>query len=136
MGLDYDMQLLMSGIINVTQLVGVCTSVWTMDALGRRTLLLWGAALMGISHIIIAALVGIYSDNWPAHRTQGWVSVAFLFVYMLAFGGTWGSVGWALPAGMIRLSTEIKALLTRNRGLFFLPPGEGCGAFHLRELVF
>lgn len=107
MGLDYDMQLLMSGIINVTQLVGVCTSVWTMDALGRRTLLLWGAAIMGISHIIIAALVGIYSDNWPAHRTQGWVSVAFLFLYMLAFGGTWGSVGWALPAGMIRLSTDI-----------------------------
>jgi MFS family permease len=99
MGLEYDMQLLMGGIINVTQLVGVVTSVWTMDSLGRRPLLLIGAAIMGISHIIIAALVGIYSDNWPAHRPQGWTSVAFLFLYMLAFGGTWGSVGWALPSG-------------------------------------
>ncbi|KAL4986502.1 general substrate transporter [Aspergillus falconensis] len=109
MGLDYDMQLLMSGIINVTQLVGVCTSLWTMDALGRRPLLLWGAAIMGISHVIIAALVGIYSDNWPAHRTQGWTSVAFLFVYMLAFGATWGSVGWALPSVAEVFSSFLRA---------------------------
>ncbi|KAI9374446.1 general substrate transporter [Aspergillus egyptiacus] len=98
MGLEYDMQLLMSGIINVTQLVGAVTSIWTMDGLGRRPLLLWGAAVMGISHIIIAVMVGLYSDNWPAHRTQGWVSVAFLFLYMLAFGASWGPVAWAMPA--------------------------------------
>ncbi|CBF87149.1 sugar porter family MFS transporter [Aspergillus nidulans FGSC A4] len=120
MGLDYDMQLLMSGIINVTQLVGVCTSLWTMDALGRRPLLLWGAAIMGISHVIIAALVGIYSDNWPAHRTRGWTSVAFLFVYMLAFGATWGSVGWALPAEVFSSFLRAKgvALATCGTWLF------------------
>ncbi|KAL2867426.1 sugar porter family MFS transporter [Aspergillus lucknowensis] len=120
MGLEYDMQLLMSGIINVTQLVGVVTSVWTMDALGRRPLLLWGAAIMGISHIIIAALVGIYSDNWPAHRTQGWTSVAFLFLYMLAFGGSWGSVGWALPAEVFSSFLRAKgvALSTCGSWLF------------------
>lgn len=101
MGLEYDMQLLMSGILNVLQLVGVVTSVWTMDALGRRPLLLWGAAIMGISHIIIAVLVGLFSDNWEAHRPQGWVCVAFLFVYMIAFGGSWGPVAWAVPSGML-----------------------------------
>jgi len=92
MGLDYDMQLIMSGILNVMQLVSVSTSVFTMDSLGRRSLLLWGSVLMAISHIIIAALVGIYSDNWPAHRAQGWTSVAFLLFYMLAFGASWGPV--------------------------------------------
>ncbi|KAL4972862.1 general substrate transporter [Aspergillus desertorum] len=120
MGLDYDMQLLMSGIINVTQLVGVCTSLWTMDAVGRRPLLLWGAAIMGVSHVIIAALVGIYSDNWPAHRAQGWTSVAFLFVYMLAFGATWGSVGWALPSEVFSSFLRAKgvALATCGTWLF------------------
>ncbi|KAL3472391.1 general substrate transporter [Aspergillus californicus] len=98
MGLEYDMQLLMSGILNVLQLVGVVTSVWTMDSLGRRPLLLWGAAIMGISHIVIAVLVGLFSDNWEAHRPQGWVCVAFLFVYMIAFGGSWGPVAWAVPS--------------------------------------
>lgn len=107
MGLDTDMQLLMSGILNVTQLVGVCTSVWTMDTLGRRWLLLSGALLMTVCHVIIAVLVGLFSDNWPAHTAEGWASVAMLLLYMLGFGATWGPVGWSLPSGMP-----------------FLPPGD------------
>ncbi|EAW11251.1 putative MFS monosaccharide transporter [Aspergillus clavatus NRRL 1] len=110
MGLDYDMQLLMSGILNVTQLVGVMTSVWTMDSLGRRVLLLWGAFFMMISHVIIAALVGVFSDDWPGHRTQGWVSVAFLLFYMLSFGASWGPVPWALPSEVFPSSLRAKGV--------------------------
>ncbi|KAL4895131.1 general substrate transporter [Aspergillus ambiguus] len=110
MGLDYDQQLLMSGILNVTQLVGVSTSVWTMDSLGRRTLLLGGALGMTISHVIIAILVGLYSENWPAHRPQGWVSVAFLLVYMIAFGASWGPVGWAMPSEVFPSSLRAKGV--------------------------
>jgi MFS family permease len=99
MGLDYDLQLVMSGILNVTQLVGVATSIWTMDRFGRRPLLLIGSALMTVSHIIIAVLVGLFDKNWPAHRAQGWTSVAFLFFYMLSFGASWGPVPWSLPSG-------------------------------------
>lgn len=102
MGLDYSMQLLMAGIVNVGQLVGVTTSISTMDKFGRRALLLWGVAIMATCHIIIAVLVGLYSDNWPAHRGPGWASVALLLVYMISFGGSWGPVGWALPAGKQR----------------------------------
>ena len=83
MGQDYDMQLILSGILNVTQLVGVASSIWTMDRFGRRPLLLWGSIAMCISHVIISALVGLYDKDWPAHRGPGWASVAFLFVYML-----------------------------------------------------
>lgn len=107
MGLDTDMQLLMSGVLNVTQLVGVCTSVWTMDTLGRRWLLLGGALLMTICHAIIAVLVGLFSDNWPAHKAEGWASVAMLLLYMLAFGASWGPVGWSLPSGISLLSPGI-----------------------------
>ena len=45
MGLNYDMQLIMSGVLNITQLVGVATSVWTMEAFGGRPLLLIGFCL-------------------------------------------------------------------------------------------
>ena len=95
MGLDYSMQLIMSGVLNVTQvrssnatlmimfakarkLVGVSTSLWTMDRFGRRPLLLWGSFFMTISHLIIAILVGMYSNSWPSHRPAGWTSVAFV----------------------------------------------------------
>ncbi|GIJ99054.1 hypothetical protein Aspvir_001178 [Aspergillus viridinutans] len=110
MGLDYNMQLLMSGILNITQLVGVMTSVWTMDSLGRRVLLLWGALFMTISHVIIAILVGLFSNNWPAHRAQGWVSVAFLFFYMISFGASWGPVPWALPSEIFPSSLRAKGV--------------------------
>jgi MFS family permease len=137
MGLDYDMQLLMSGILNVTQLVGVITTVWTMDSLGRRFLLLWGALFMTICHVIIAILVGLYSDNWPAHRTQGWVSVALLLFYMISFGASWGPVGWAMPSGMFHKYQTVFGVGTNRiyRGVSVLPPCEGCCAFHLLQLA-
>lgn len=88
MGLNYSLQLIMSGVLNIVQLVGVTTSLWTMDRFGRRPLLLWGSFMMTLSHFIIAILVGKFSSNWPAHRAAGWVSVAFLLFYMLSFGAT------------------------------------------------
>lgn len=92
MGLDYSLQLIMSGVLNVTQLLGVITSLWTMDRFGRRPLLLWGSMFMTLSHLIIAILVGKFSNDWPGHRAAGWVSVAFLLFYMLSFGASWGPV--------------------------------------------
>ncbi|KAI8407701.1 hypothetical protein FOFC_13142 [Fusarium oxysporum] len=98
MGLDFDMQLIMSGVLNVTQLIGVLSSLWTMDRFGRRGILLWGSFLMFVPHLIIAVLVGRFSDDWPSHTAEGWTSVAFLLFYMLAFGASWGPVPWAMPA--------------------------------------
>lgn len=92
MGLDHNMQLVMSGVLNIVQLVGVSSSVWSMDRLGRRPLLLWGSMLMATSHLVIAVLVGKYSEAWASHRTEGWLSVAFLLFFMLSFGASWGPV--------------------------------------------
>ncbi|RSL37933.1 hypothetical protein CEP53_015345, partial [Fusarium sp. AF-6] len=55
MGLNFDMQLTMSGVLNVTQLIGVFTSLWTLDRFGRRSILLLGSVLMFIAHVIIPA---------------------------------------------------------------------------------
>ncbi len=60
------------------QLVGVLTSIWTIDGVGRRPILLWGSLFMTISHLVIAVLVGRFSSDWPAHRSAGWVGVAFV----------------------------------------------------------
>ncbi|EAT80651.2 hypothetical protein SNOG_12239 [Parastagonospora nodorum SN15] len=98
LGQNYEMQLLLSGIINCTQLVGVATSLWTMDRFGRRPLLLIGAGLMFICHLIIAVLVGKFGDRWASYAVEGWVAVAFLFFYMFSFGATWGPVPWAMPS--------------------------------------
>ncbi|KAI9810837.1 MAG: hypothetical protein M1827_006044 [Pycnora praestabilis] len=125
MGLDYDMQLIMSGVLNITQLVGVSTSLWTLDRFGRRPLLLWGSLGMFLSHLIIAILVGKFSKDWPSHRPEGWTSVAFLLFYMISFGASWGPVPWALPS-------EIFPSSLRAKGGLITPPlveNTGYGAY-------
>ncbi|KAF2144680.1 uncharacterized protein K452DRAFT_266697 [Aplosporella prunicola CBS 121167] len=110
MGQDYDMQLVLAGVLNVAQLVGVASSIWTMDKVGRRPLLLGGSLVMFIAHLIIAVLVGKFDKDWPAHKPEGWASVAFLFVYMLAFGASWGPVPWAMPAEIFPSSLRAKGV--------------------------
>ncbi|KAK5113503.1 hypothetical protein LTR62_003372 [Meristemomyces frigidus] len=110
MGLNHSMQLIMSGVLNITQLLGVTTSVWTMDRFGRRPLLLLGSMVMFLSHVVIAGLVGGYGADWSAHRTEGWTSAAFLFIYMAAFGASWGPVPWAMPAEIFPSSLRAKGV--------------------------
>lgn len=110
MGLNFNMRLIMSGVLNVTQLIGVISSLWTMDRFGRRTLLLTGSVFMFIAHLIISVLVGKFSDNWPAHRAEGWASVAMLLFFMLAFGASWGPVPWALPSEIFPSSLRAKGV--------------------------
>ncbi|KAK1468037.1 hypothetical protein CCUS01_06741 [Colletotrichum cuscutae] len=110
MGLGHNMQLIMSGVLNCVQFVGVIPSLWTMDRFGRRSLLLTGAVGMTISQAVIAILVGLYSNDWPSHTTQGWVSVAFLLMYMFVFGATWGPVPWALPSEVFPSSLRAKGV--------------------------
>lgn len=114
------MQLILSGVLNVTQLVGVSTSVWTMDRFGRKPLLMIGSFFMFISHFIIAVLVGLFSSDWAHNRVQGWVSAGFLFAYMLSFGASWGPVPWAYPAEIFPSSLRAKgvALSTCGNWLF------------------
>jgi hypothetical protein len=116
MGLDYEMQLTMSGVLNVCQVVACLWSLWGMDRFGRRKLLLGGGVCMVsdhilvasrnrclnpffalswltfsqfLSHFIIAILVGLYHNSWPTHTAAAWTSVAFLLFFMLTFGATW-----------------------------------------------
>ena len=110
LGQDHSMQLILSGVLNITQLVGVASSIWTMDRFGRRPLLLCGSAAMFASHLIIAVLVGKFSNDWQHHRPEGWASVAFLFFYMLSFGASWGPVPWAMPAEIFPSSLRAKGV--------------------------
>ena len=96
MGLEYNMQLIMSGVLNCVQLVGVASSLWTMDRIGRRPLLLWGSMVMFLSHLIISILVGKISHDWPSYRLEGWTSVAMLLIYMLGFGASWVSIRYQI----------------------------------------
>uniref|UniRef100_D8PUG1 Major facilitator superfamily (MFS) profile domain-containing protein n=2 Tax=Schizophyllum commune (strain H4-8 / FGSC 9210) TaxID=578458 RepID=D8PUG1_SCHCM len=73
-------------------------------------MLLWGSLICLLSHVIIASLVGAFHTNWPAHPAGGWAGVAFISVYMVAFGTSWGPIAWAMPSEVFPGSIRAKGV--------------------------
>lgn len=110
MGLDYEMQLTMSGVLNICQVVACIWSLWGMDRFGRRKLLLVGGVGMFIAHFVIAVLVGLFNGKWDNNTGASWAAVAFLLFFMLVFGATWGPIPWAMPAEIFPSSLRAKGV--------------------------
>lgn len=78
LGQDYETSLILSGIINVGQLVGVIPALFFIDKLGRRGLAIWGALGMGAAHTVMAGIYGAFGNSWAEHKDAGWACVAFV----------------------------------------------------------
>jgi MFS family permease len=93
-----------------TGITGVVFFVSTLPAMavGRTPMLLVGSVVMFISMIIAGVMVAKFRHDWPGHATEGWVVVAFIWVYVGAFGATWGPVSWTLVSEIFPLSIRAK----------------------------
>ncbi|RSH89702.1 hypothetical protein EHS25_002253 [Saitozyma podzolica] len=98
LGLDYELQLTLAGVLNITQFVAVLIAFVLLDRVGRRPMLLAGSVCVAISHAIVAAMIATYSYNWTIHKVPAWVGVGFIFGVMLCYGIGWGPVPWTLSA--------------------------------------
>jgi len=98
LGLSYHLQLIMSGVLNIAQFVGVVSSLWTIDRFGRRKLLLLGSLAIFSANLVIFTQVHQFSPNWASHQSGTWLSVSCLIFYMVSFGASRGPVPWAIPA--------------------------------------
>lgn len=78
LGQEYETSLILSGMINVGQFVGVVPAMLYIDKLGRRGLAIWGAVGMCVSHAIMAGIYGAYGKSWSEHAGAGWACVAFV----------------------------------------------------------
>ncbi|BDD62631.1 hypothetical protein MAP00_007593 [Monascus purpureus] len=76
MGLSDDLSKIVSGALNVGQLVATASCFFIIDHVGRRPLAILGGIGSMVPYIIMAVLFGMYSDDWPAHRAAGWGCVA------------------------------------------------------------
>jgi sugar porter (SP) family MFS transporter len=98
LGLDYSMQITMSGVLNVVQMVATCSAFFTLDRLGRRPPLLFGSIGNTISHVIVAIMIARFSGDWANHQGPAWTGVTFILIFMFCFGVGWSPVPWAMPA--------------------------------------
>lgn len=92
------MSLILSGMINICQLVGACVVITILDKLGRRKLAIGGGIAMGVPHAILAGLVATYNTSWTENAGVAWFAVALVYIYVLMYSVTYGPLGWCLPA--------------------------------------
>ncbi|KAG7571074.1 hypothetical protein FFLO_01038 [Filobasidium floriforme] len=98
LGLDYERRLSLSGIMNVVQLVAVMIALVYIERFGRKTWLFIGSIGMTLSHVVVAGMIGRYSDHWSSHPIQAWIGVGAIFTFVFTFGLSFGPMGWLIPA--------------------------------------
>ncbi|HAK95020.1 MAG TPA: hypothetical protein DCM87_08465 [Planctomycetes bacterium] len=89
-GTKDDAALLQTVVVGVVNISFTVVAIWTVDRLGRRPLMMAGAAGMGVSLAALGAAA--YLD-----RTEGWVLV-FILGYIASFALSVGPVTWVILA--------------------------------------
>ncbi|KAI8344179.1 general substrate transporter [Chlamydoabsidia padenii] len=102
--------LLATGVIGIINFLSTFITVLFLDKFGRKKFLLVASVGLSISMIIVACIVGKFEDDWPNHTKEGWVAVAFIYIYIANFAYSWGPIGWVIPAEIFPLSARSKAM--------------------------
>ncbi|TKX22683.1 sugar transporter-like protein 19 [Elsinoe australis] len=99
-----------SGLNNITYMFATLICVFTLDRIGRRWTLYWGAVGQGICCFAAGGLsYAVMNETGSKQAHVGGAAVFFVFLYTAIFGATWLTVPWLYPA-------EIFPLQVRARG--------------------
>ena len=98
-------------LINVaTSIVNVFMTLpgmWGVERFGRRSLLLYGAAVMCICEYLVAIIgVTISVDNNSGQQAL----IALVCIYIAAFASTWGPGAWIVIGEIFPLSVRAKGI--------------------------
>ncbi|KAL4877970.1 general substrate transporter [Aspergillus karnatakaensis] len=110
LGQDRDTSLILSGMINIVQLVGGIPILIYLDRVGRRTLAIAGGIAMAIPHLVMSGLMNRFSSDWPSNRGIAWFCVALIYLYVLAYAASYGPLAWVLPAEVFPSSKRAKGV--------------------------
>ncbi|KAI6871240.1 general substrate transporter, partial [Hortaea werneckii] len=83
--------------------------VFTLDRIGRRWTLWWGAAGQAITLFCAGGLAYATQHSTGSHKEHvGGAAVFFVFLYTAIFGATWLTVPWLYPAEIFPLQIRAK----------------------------
>ncbi|KAK9347045.1 hypothetical protein V1522DRAFT_402902 [Lipomyces starkeyi] len=102
---------LLSGLNNIFYTLSTIVNAFTIDRIGRRWTLYWGAVGQAIT-MFLAGAFSRYHELNPADAGYGGLAATSIFVYTSIFGATWLVVPFLYP-------TEIFPLEVRARGNAF-----------------
>ncbi|KFY22448.1 hypothetical protein V493_06584 [Pseudogymnoascus sp. VKM F-4281 (FW-2241)] len=111
LGLDGNTtSLLATGVYGIVNCLSTLPALFFIDRVGRRPLLMCGAAGTFISLVIVGSIVGAYGDTLSENKAAGWVGIAFIYIYDINFSYSFAPIGWVLPSEIYPLSIRSKAI--------------------------
>ena len=100
--------LLATGVTGVVFLVCTLPAMVVIDKVGRKPMLQVGSAVMFITMVGAGIIVAKFRHDWANHSDAGWAAVSLIWIYVGAFGATWGPVSWTLVSEIFPLSIRAK----------------------------
>ncbi|KAJ5692397.1 hypothetical protein N7462_001820 [Penicillium macrosclerotiorum] len=111
LGLDGNTtSLLATGVYGIVNCLSTLPALFFIDKVGRRPLLMAGAAGTCISLVIVGGILGGYGSSLVRHKSAGWAGIAFIYIYDINFSYSFAPIGWVLPSEIFNLSVRSKAI--------------------------
>ncbi|KAK2599887.1 hypothetical protein N8I77_011607 [Diaporthe amygdali] len=112
-GYDSTKSAWISGLNNIFYMFATLICVFTLDRIGRRWTLYWGAVGQGIAMFLAGAFSRLGQDASNAGdsakaASYGAAAASFVFIFTSVFGATWLTVPWLYPAEIFPLQVRAK----------------------------
>ncbi|PSR92700.1 Sugar transport protein [Actinidia chinensis var. chinensis] len=108
LGFKDDASLYSAVITGAVNVISTVVSIYSVDKLGRRFLLLEAGVQMFFSQLVIAIVLGIkvkdHSTN--LHNSYAILVVIMVCTFVSAFAWSWGPLGWLIPSETFPLETR------------------------------
>ncbi|KAG2055373.1 D-xylose-proton symporter [Suillus hirtellus] len=108
--------LLATGAYGIVNMLATLLAIVLVDRVGRRPVLISGAAGCSICLAIIGSIVTIYGKDWPAHVVAAHIAIVFVYLYDAILSYSWTPMGWVI-------TSEIFPLHLRSSGMSITASG-------------
>jgi SP family xylose:H+ symportor-like MFS transporter len=102
LGASTDNALLQTVVVGLANLIFTFVAIATVDKLGRRTLLIAGAAVMAVAMFTLGTLF--------AQQAVGLWALVAVVLYIAGFAFSWGPVTWVLLSEMFPAAIKARAM--------------------------
>lgn len=102
-------------VTNIFNLVATVVMMLVIDRLGRRFLLLLGAACMMVCMsvaTVLAYAISVAQEDGQDSGFLGWCLLGCVCLYMSSYAIAWGGVPWVYPSEIFPMAVKEKALST------------------------
>ncbi|XP_061992136.1 sugar transport protein 13-like [Rosa rugosa] len=108
LGFGSDAALYSAVITGAVNVLSTVVSIYSVDKVGRRMLLLEAGVQMFLAQVVIAVILGIKVKDHNDDLQKGFAIMVVIMIctFVSAFAWSWGPLGWLIPSETFPLETR------------------------------